>query len=139
LLRNPYYFMNWNLPMLEGKKNPEIKPHPLNRSMTCQWSKILVIHVLLVHLISWYQNHSSKKISPVWDKNFYAMFWWNGDNLKTGTSFLTLFLPAVVTWRSYMCWFRPWPVGIRLRSDSDLWIIEMGTIWVSFQSARYSP
>ena len=24
---------------------------------------------------------------------------------------LTLFLPDVVTWRSYMGWFRPWPVG----------------------------
>ena len=24
----------------------------------CQWSKILVIHVSLLHLISWYQNHS---------------------------------------------------------------------------------
>ena len=28
--------------------------------------------------------------------------------------FLTLFLPAVVTWHSYMGWFRPWPVGIGL-------------------------
>ena len=27
---------------------------------------------------------------------------------------LTLFLPAVVTWHSYMGWFRPWPVGIGL-------------------------
>ena len=36
---------------------------------------------------------------------------------------LTLFLPAVVTWRSYMGWFRPWPVGIglkRLKSNSLL-------------------
>jgi hypothetical protein len=28
---------------------------------------------------------------------------------------LTLFLPAVVTWHSYMGWFPPWPVGIGLR------------------------
>ena len=28
---------------------------------------------------------------------------------------LTLFLPAVVMWRSYMGWFRPWPVEIGLR------------------------
>ena len=27
---------------------------------------------------------------------------------------LTLFLPDVVTWRSYMGWFRPWPVGTGL-------------------------
>ena len=27
---------------------------------------------------------------------------------------LTLFLPAVVMWCSYMGWFRPWPVGIGL-------------------------
>ena len=39
------------------------------------------------------------------DKFVLTMFWWNGDNLKTGTSFL--------------------------RRDSDLWILEMGTIWVS--------
>jgi hypothetical protein len=31
----------------------------------CQRSKVLVIHVLL-HLISWYQNHSLKKLSPFW-------------------------------------------------------------------------
>ena len=27
---------------------------------------------------------------------------------------LTLFLPDLVTWRSYKGWFRPWPVGIGL-------------------------
>ena len=27
---------------------------------------------------------------------------------------LTLFLPDLVTWRSYMGWFRPWPVRIGL-------------------------
>ena len=29
-------------------------------------------------------------------------------------TYLTLFLPNLVTWRSYMGWFRPWPVGIGL-------------------------
>ena len=29
---------------------------------------------------------------------------------------LTLFLPDLVTWRSYMGWFRPWPVGIGLKT-----------------------
>ena len=28
---------------------------------------------------------------------------------------LTLFRPDLVTWRSYMGWFRPWPVGIGLK------------------------
>ena len=31
--------------------------------------------------------------------------------------FLTLFLPAVVTWPSYMGWFRPWPVWIGLNVE----------------------
>ena len=29
---------------------------------------------------------------------------------------LTLFLPDLVTWRSYMGWFRPWPVAIGLNT-----------------------
>ena len=33
-------------------------------------------------------------------------------------SSLTLFLPDLVTWRSYMGWFRPWPVGIGLINKS---------------------
>ena len=32
---------------------------------------------------------------------------------------LTLFLLAVVTWHSYMGWFRPWPVGIGLNQFSN--------------------
>ncbi len=63
----------------------------------CQWSKILVIHVPLIHLISWYQNHSLKNVSPFWnpgqffldhvlmkwgqpqnrDKFFKEWFWYN--------------------------------------------------------------
>ena len=36
---------------------------------------------------------------------------------------LTLFWPAVVMWRSYMGWFRPWPVGIGLRYVETLPIL----------------
>ena len=36
-------------------------------TVRCQQSKILVIHVPLSHLISWYQNHSLKKLSPFWN------------------------------------------------------------------------
>ena len=39
---------------------------------------------------------------------------------NNGFSELTLFLPDLVTWRSYMGWFRPWPVGIGL--ESNIWL-----------------
>jgi hypothetical protein len=71
----------------------------------CHRSKILVIHVPLLHLISWNQNHSLKKLSPFWspgqifldhvlmiwgqpknrDKFWKSQFWLlnsrNGDNM----------------------------------------------------------
>ena len=40
------------------------------------------------------------------------------------TTRLTLFLPDLVTWRSYMGWFRPWPVGIGLKHSTTLWDIQ---------------
>ena len=51
--------------------------------MTCQQSKILVIDVPLLHLISWYQNHSKKTCPHFFNKRGQA---WN--LVKMGTTFL---------------------------------------------------
>ena len=46
---------------------------------------------------------------------FLILFWYSKEISNILDNWLTLFLPAVVTWHSYIGWFRPWPVGIGLK------------------------
>ena len=49
-------------------------------------------------------------------------FWeyFNHIGCSTSCFILTLFLPDLVTWRSYKGWFRPWPEGIGLRLAKNI-------------------
>ena len=60
-------------------------------------------HWLLEHCTLW------RFCGPDWNR---ILTFSNRISIMTS---LTLFLPAVVTWHSYMGWFRPWPLGIDLK------------------------